>query len=96
MLHTRVCLLLLITKTLSIIIFNYWIGVKSGTYPDPDRFCVHPSIDIPELKGRIQIAHNVVHDLAMLNNTELLLWDIWYLRFAHEVNQEIPVVCCCL
>ncbi|KAI8615209.1 hypothetical protein BC830DRAFT_1123651 [Chytriomyces sp. MP71] len=55
-----------------------WTGLRNGALAiDPEKFVVAPSVDLPTLRGWTQIAHNVVHDLAMLNKTEMLLWDSW-------------------
>jgi hypothetical protein len=53
-----------------------WQQCRAGL-ADPARFVVDPGLDIPETRGWPQIAHNLVHDLAALNNTEMLLWDEW-------------------
>jgi hypothetical protein len=33
------------------------------------------------LRGWPYLAHNVIHDLAALNKTEMLLWDAWGMQF---------------
>ncbi|MFI6046572.1 transglutaminase domain-containing protein [Nocardia sp. NPDC051321] len=44
---------------------------------DPATFVVDPGLDIPETRGWPQIACDLVHDLATLNRTEMILWDTW-------------------
>jgi hypothetical protein len=53
-----------------------WQAVRAGD-SDPERHVVAPDLDIPALRGWPYIAHNVIHDLAALNKTEMLLWDAW-------------------
>ncbi len=53
-----------------------WQAARAGA-SDPERHVVAPELDIPALRGWPYIAHNVVHDLAALNKTEMLLWDAW-------------------
>lgn len=51
-----------------------WEAARSGK-ADPERHVVDPQV--PEPRGWWYMAHNVIHDLAALNKTELLLWDAW-------------------
>lgn len=53
-----------------------WRACRSGN-ADPDRFLVHPELEIPLTRGWPYLAHNLVQDLAALNRTEMLLWDYW-------------------
>jgi hypothetical protein len=53
-----------------------WQAVRSGA-DDPGRYVVAPELDVPVLRGLTYVAHNVIHDLAALNKTEMLLWDGW-------------------
>ncbi|MFB8277912.1 transglutaminase-like domain-containing protein [Nocardia colli] len=53
-----------------------WQQCRAGT-ADPVTFVVDPGLDIPETKGWPQIAYDLVHDLATLNRTEMILWDTW-------------------
>jgi hypothetical protein len=53
-----------------------WKAARAGTV-DPERVAVDPGLDIPVLRGWPYLAHNVIHDLAALNKTEMLLWDAW-------------------
>ena len=53
-----------------------WRAARAGTI-DPERVAVDPGLDIPVLRGWPYLAHNVIHDLAALNKTEMLLWDAW-------------------
>ena len=53
-----------------------WQAVRDGTC-DPERHVVFPDLDVPGTRGWPEIAHNVIHDLAALNKTEMLLWDGW-------------------
>lgn len=53
-----------------------WRRCRAGT-ADPESFVVDPGLEIKETRGWPQIRHNLVHDLAALNKTEMLLWDTW-------------------
>jgi AcrR family transcriptional regulator len=53
-----------------------WQAARDGT-SDPERFVVTPDLDIPDTRGWPYIAHHVIHDLAALNKTEMLVWDYW-------------------
>lgn len=53
-----------------------WRAARAGI-SDPERHVVTPGLDIPATRGWPEIAHHVVHDLAALNKTEMLVWDSW-------------------
>jgi len=53
-----------------------WRAVRAGE-SDPERYVITPELQVPVLRGWPNIAHNVIHDLAALNKTEMLLWDGW-------------------
>jgi transglutaminase superfamily protein len=53
-----------------------WQAARAGI-SDPGRHVVTPGLDIPATRGWPEIAHHVVHDLAALNKTEMLVWDSW-------------------
>jgi hypothetical protein len=53
-----------------------WRAAREGG-SDPERCVVYPEVDVPVLRGWPYIAHNVIHDLAALNKTEMLLWEGW-------------------
>jgi hypothetical protein len=53
-----------------------WLRARAGEI-DPERAVVHPDLHVPETRGWEQIRHNLIHDLASLNKTSLLLWDDW-------------------
>jgi hypothetical protein len=36
------------------------------------------------LRGWPYIAHNAIHDLAALNKTEMILWDVWGIQQGHD------------
>jgi Transglutaminase-like superfamily len=59
-----------------------WQAARSGA-ADPGRHVVDPGLDIPVLRGWPYLAHNVIHDLAALNKTEMLLWDGWGMQLDH-------------
>lgn len=44
---------------------------------DPQTFMVDPGLDVGATRGWPYLQHNLVHDLAALTKTELLLWDAW-------------------
>jgi hypothetical protein len=58
-----------------------WQAARAGD-SDPERHVVAPDLDIPALRGWAYIAHNVIHDLAALNKTEMLLWDAWGMQLS--------------
>jgi hypothetical protein len=49
-----------------------WVQCRAGK-ADPGRFGIIKG----NLRGRWFIAHNLVHEVASLNNMELLPWDVW-------------------
>jgi hypothetical protein len=53
-----------------------WQLARSGAI-DPERFVTDPDLEIPATRGWPQLRHNLVHDLAALNKTEMLLWEDW-------------------
>lgn len=53
-----------------------WHACRSGQV-DPERFLVDPGLEVPETRGWLQLRHNLVQDLAALNQREMLLWDDW-------------------
>jgi hypothetical protein len=59
-----------------------WQAARAGT-SDPGRYLTTPDLDAPELRGWPLLARHVIHDLAALNKTEMLVWDAWgmQLRF---------------
>ena len=48
-----------------------WQLARSGAI-DPERFITPPGLEI-----WTWLRHNLVHDLAALNKTEMLLWEDW-------------------
>jgi hypothetical protein len=58
-----------------------WRAARAGG-TDPERVAVDPGLDVPVLRGWPYLAHNVIHDLAALNKTEMLLWDAWGMQLA--------------
>ena len=60
-----------------------WQAARAGE-SDPERHVVAPDLDIPVLRGWPYIAHNVIHDLAALNKTEMLLWDAWGMQLSED------------
>ncbi len=59
-----------------------WQAARAGK-SDPDRHVVAVDLQVPALRGWPYLAHNVIHDLAALNKTEMLLWDAWGMQFGH-------------
>jgi hypothetical protein len=57
-----------------------WEASRAGAI-DPERVAVDPGLDVPVLRGWPNLARNVIHDLAALNKTEMLLWDAWGMQF---------------
>jgi hypothetical protein len=59
-----------------------WRAARAGE-ADPARYVVAPGLDVPALRGWPYLAHNVLHDLAALGKTEMLLWDGWGLQMEY-------------
>ncbi len=53
-----------------------WLMARHGDQ-DAERFVVAPDLHIPDTRGFCYLRHNLIHDLAALNKTEMLLWDEW-------------------
>lgn len=53
-----------------------WREVRAGRL-DSAKFVVHPDINEADLRDIPYLWHNTVHDLAALNNHEMILWDVW-------------------
>jgi hypothetical protein len=53
-----------------------WQLARSGA-ADPERFVSAPDLEIPATRSWFQLRHSLVHDLATLNKTEMLLWERW-------------------
>ena len=51
-----------------------WRAARAGR-SDPERHLTAPGLDAPELRGWPLLARHVIHDLAALNKTEMLVWD---------------------
>jgi hypothetical protein len=66
-----------------------WQSARAGT-SDPDRHG-HPESDLPVLRGWPILADHVVHDLAALNKTEMLLWDGWGLLLTPGWTSSGPI-----
>jgi hypothetical protein len=56
-----------------------WRAARVGA-SDPERHLTAPELDAPELRGWPLLARHVIHDLAALNKTEMLVWDAWGLQ----------------
>lgn len=67
-----------------------WQAARAGL-TDPERHVVWPDLDIPALRGWPYLAHNAIHDLAALNKTEMLLWDVWGMQLDHGAG-PVPEV----
>jgi hypothetical protein len=59
-----------------------WQAARAGR-SDPERHVVAPNLEVPVLRGWPYLAHNVIHDLAALNKTEMLQWDAWGMQLGH-------------
>ena len=66
-----------------------WQAARAGT-SDPGRHG-HPESDLPVLRGWPMLADHVVHDLAALNKTEMLLWDGWGLLLTPGWTSPGPI-----
>lgn len=53
-----------------------WRAARAGT-SDPALYLTAPELDAPELRGWPLLARHVIHDLAALDKTEMLVWDAW-------------------
>ena len=91
------------------LVFHYWADgdyAANGIAPeriteidtryavDPERFVVNPGLEIPATRGLPQLRRNLVHDLAALNKTEMLLWEDWGVLDSHTAPgpDELPVL----
>lgn len=63
-----------------------WQACRDGRAA-PETFLVDPEMDDEYTRGWPQIRHNLVHDLAALGKTEMLLWDVW-VPDEEEVDHE--------
>jgi hypothetical protein len=53
-----------------------WRMCRDGR-ADPETFLVDPELEIEDTRGWPYLLHNLIHDLAALNKTEMILWDEW-------------------
>ncbi|MDQ3693123.1 MAG: transglutaminase domain-containing protein [Chloroflexota bacterium] len=53
-----------------------WLACRDGR-ADPARFVVDPGLDLPSTRSWPQLRNNLIHDLAVFNKVEPLLWDAW-------------------
>jgi hypothetical protein len=53
-----------------------WLEARAGVR-EAERFVVGPDVDVPDTKGWPYLRHTLVHDLAALAKTEMVLWDEW-------------------
>jgi Transglutaminase-like superfamily len=53
-----------------------WQMCRDGR-ADPETFLVDPELEIEDTRGWSYLLHNLIHDLAALNKTEMILWDEW-------------------
>jgi hypothetical protein len=53
-----------------------WQLARSGAI-DPERFVTDPDLEIPATRSWPWLRHQLVHDLAALNKTEMLLHERW-------------------
>jgi hypothetical protein len=60
-----------------------WRACRAGE-ADPERFVVAPDLDIPDTRGWPYLMHNLAHDLASLNQHEMLLWEDWGILLHRE------------
>ena len=68
-----------------------WHLARSGAI-DPERFVTDPDLEIPATRGWPWLRHNLVHDLAALNKTEMLLWEDWGDSRRTPGPGELPVL----
>jgi hypothetical protein len=64
-----------------------WQSCRAGD-ADPETFMVDPSLDLDSTRGWPYLQHNLIHDLAALNKTEMLLWDAWGLADERSTEQH--------
>jgi hypothetical protein len=64
-----------------------WQSCRAGE-AEPDAFMVDPSLDLESTRGWSYLQHNLIHDLAALNKTEMLLWDAWGLADERSSRQH--------
>ncbi|KAJ1542537.1 hypothetical protein HK405_009911, partial [Cladochytrium tenue] len=67
-----------------------WLASRNGD-EDPTKYIVDPSLlDIPPLRGWVQIANNVVLDLSAMAKKEMLQWDMWGMLLEHGESNSVP------
>jgi hypothetical protein len=59
---------------------------------DPETFLVDPGLEIEDTRGWPYLLHNLVHDLAALNKTEMLLWDEWGLIGKEPYEEDLTLL----
>lgn len=64
-----------------------WQACRRGEL-SPERFVVHPDVDIPVTRGWLQLRHNLVQDLASLTKREMILWDTWGILGDDPVTED--------
>jgi hypothetical protein len=64
-----------------------WQSCRAGK-AEPNIFMVDPSLDLESTRGWPYLQHNLIHDLAALNKTEMLLWDAWGLADERSSEQH--------
>lgn len=62
-----------------------WKAARDGNI-DVNKCVVAPELQIKETRGWNYLAHHVIHDLASMGKTEMLLWDYWGMHLAHGPN----------
>ncbi len=53
-----------------------WLEARAGVR-EHERFAVAPDVDVPATRGWPYLRHNLLHDLAAVAKTEMILWDEW-------------------
>jgi hypothetical protein len=64
-----------------------WQSCRAGD-ADSETFMVDPSLDLDTTRSWPYLQHNLIHDLAALNKTEMLLWDAWGLADERSTDQH--------
>lgn len=68
-----------------------WEACRKGR-ADPDKFLVDPDLDVEMTRGWPYLRHNLIHDLAALNKTEMVLWDYWGLMQREPSEEDLALL----
>jgi hypothetical protein len=68
-----------------------WLAARSGQL-DPERFVAAPDLPVPYPRSWLSLRHHLVHDLAALNQAEMLVWDQWGILDEDDPLRHAPLL----